>query len=515
MDERISSESQTAPAPELAQPAAAVAAPLSPQAAHDVGCACAGCSPAWSPANVLALQRGAGNAAVARSIAPRNVLARVIDDRPYNEGREARDTWIAGGKRGPIDHAPSTGRGGFSATYDPAAQELVIELRGGVEFKDGLDMWFGRFVVAQQPDSAPAQAAAQAINALPVDQRRAAMAPWLWTAAGKTTFLSELESSIEQAWRAKHQFHCSKEFWTDLGSTVDVRVVVHEGAQGSGDHMKVTSYKESDTVVNSGPAYVAPTEVFGSHDADDNEMVLTSNQTRRRSDIRQSVQIGFKDETTELDASSISQLNWFGNAYKSGGGPRCSKCSQEIAEAAQGAVNVEIDPPNSPNPQDAARARFNAVTAQLVSAGMTDAPTRCVMIVRTGTGNGGQVRMGAGVQQIVAAHEAGHMFGLDDEYTAPFSGTGGALGTPRDGDLGPAQGLPGAVAENSDTIMSVGDAVRPQHYATFLEALKAVTAMPEWVYGAPVPVTPPNPALDSIPGQGGVPAPTGEPTAVA
>jgi len=135
--------------------------------------------------------------------------------------------------------------------------------------------------------------------------------------------------------------------------------------------------------------------------------------------------------------------------------------------------------------------------------------------VRTGTGNGGQVRMGAGVQQIVAAHEAGHMFGLDDEYTAPFSGTGGALGTPRDGDLGPAQGLPGAVAENSDTIMSVGDAVRPQHYATFLEALKAVTAMPEWVYGAPVPVTPPNPALDSIPGQGGVPAPTGEPTAVA
>jgi len=391
----------------------------------------------------------------------------------------------------------------------------VIELHGGVEFKDGLDIWLGRFVVAQQPDSAPAQAAAQAINALPVDQRRAAMAPWLWTAAGKTTFLSELESSIEQAWRAKHQFHCSKEFWTDLGSTVDVRVVVHEGAQGSGDHMKVTSYKESDTVVNSGPAYVAPTEVFGSHDADDNEMVLTSNQTRRRSDIRQSVQIGFKDETTELDASSISQLNWFGNAYKSGGGPRCSKCSQEIAEAAQGAVNVEIDPPNSPNPQDAARARFNAVTAQLVSAGMTDAPTRCVMILRAGTGNGGQVRMGAGVQQIVAAHEAGHMFGLDDEYTAPFSGTGGALGTPRDGDLGPAQGLPGAVAENSDTIMSVGDAVRPQHYATFLEALKAVTAMPEWVYGAPVPVTPPNPALDSIPGQGGVPAPTGEPTAVA
>ena len=146
---------------------------------------------------------------------------------------------------------------------------------------------------------------------------------------------------------------------------------------------------------------------------------------------------------------------------------------------------------------------------------MTDAESRCVLIVRTGGADGGQVRMGAGVQQIVVAHEAGHMFGLGDEYTAPFSGTGGALGTPVDGNLGPSQGLPGAVHENSDSIMSVGDAVRPQHYATFLEAIKAATAMPEWEFGPPIPVTAPNPALDSIPGQGGVPAPTGEPTAVA
>ena len=308
MDERLHAEPDTAPGPARAEPGQAVAA-VAPAGAHEVGCGCTGCSPAWAPANVLALQRGAGNAAVARSLSTRRVLSRVIDDRAYNEGREARDAWIAGGVRGPIDHAPSTGRGGFSAQYDPAAQELVIELHGGVEFKDGLDMWLGRFVVAQQPDSAPAAAAAQAINALPVAERRAAMAPWLWTAATKATFLAEFESSIENAWRSKHQFHCSKEFWTDLGSTVDVRVVVHEGEQGSDDHMKVTSYKESDTVVNSGPAYVAPTNVLGSHDADENEMVVTSNQTRRRSDILQSVSLGFRPETTELDAQSVNNLN--------------------------------------------------------------------------------------------------------------------------------------------------------------------------------------------------------------
>ena len=178
MDERLQTESQTAPEPSLAEPAPAVSvAPVSPTSAHGVGCACSGCAPAWSPANVLALQRGAGNAAVARSIAPANVLARVIDDRPYNEGRQARDEWIAGGVRGPEDHVPSTGRGGFEAQYDPSGQKLTIELRGGVDFRDGMKLLFGTFAIAQQPGNGPAAAAATAINALPRAQRAAAMAP--------------------------------------------------------------------------------------------------------------------------------------------------------------------------------------------------------------------------------------------------------------------------------------------------------------------------------------------------
>jgi hypothetical protein len=84
------------------------------------------------------------------------------------------------------------------------------------------------------------------------------------------------------------------------------------------------------------------------------------------------------------------------------------------------------------------------------------------------------------------------MFGFADEYTAPFSGTGSALGTQVDPGLGQAQGLPGAVAENSDSIMAVGNVVKPQHYATFLEALKKVTAMKEWELGTPTGVVPPG-----------------------
>src|SRR3954451_15730547 len=91
----------------------AASAPVAFSAGHGHACGCAGCSPAWSPGNVLALQRGAGNAAVARSIATRRTIARVIDDTASNEDRQARDEWIAEGVRGPADHVPSTGRGGF------------------------------------------------------------------------------------------------------------------------------------------------------------------------------------------------------------------------------------------------------------------------------------------------------------------------------------------------------------------------------------------------------------------
>src|SRR3954452_690058 len=314
------------PEPAVAVPAAS--GPVAFSAAHGHACGCGTCSPAWSARYVLALQRGAGNAAVARSIATRRTIARAIDGTAYNEGRQARDEWIAEGVRGPADHVPSTGRGGFEVSYDPGAQQLTVELRGGVDSRDGMKLYFGPYAVAQQPGNGPAAAAATAINALPRAQRAAAMAPWIWDDATKTTFLSEFESSIETAWSAKHQFHCSKEFWTDLGATVDVRVVVRDGAQSSdsGEHMNVVSYKESDATVASTPAHVAQTETFGSHDADDNEMVVNSTQTRRRSDIAQSVSVGFDAGTSTRTPAASDTRTWLGTAYKSGGAPTCSQC---------------------------------------------------------------------------------------------------------------------------------------------------------------------------------------------
>ena len=492
MDERLhESERAAAPQPAEAPPA------------HGTACGCPGCAPAWSPRNVLAMQRSVGNAAIARAVAERRTLSRVIDDGPFNAARKARDEWIAGGVRGPQDHTPSTGRGGFSVSYDPASMNLDVNLRGGVQFKDGIKLVFG-FAIATQSGNAPAAAAAAAINARPRAERPGLITPWVWDDAAKATFLADFQSSIQNAWTEKHQFHNTTEHWEDLGATTKVHVDVHDGAQTADDHMKVNAYKESTATVASTPAFVGQTQTTGPHGAHDNVMEVNSQQVGRRSDIAQSVNVDFTAGTNTLTPQSINDLNWFANAYKSGGGPRCSTCSKEIAEASVGPVNVNIVGEGA-DPAASAQARFGVVTAQLVSGGMTDAATRAHLNPGTGTGTHGTVAMGAGVQQIVAAHEAGHMFGLGDEYTAPFSGTGGGLGTPVDGDLGPAQNLPGAVHENSDSIMSVGDAVRPQHYATFLEALKAVTASTAWAFGPPKPVNGPNPAMD-------VDTPSGDPT---
>ena len=83
---------------------------------------------------------------------------------------------------------------------------------------------------------------------------------------------------------------------------------------------------------------------------------------------------------------------------------------------------------------------------------------------------------------ITANHEWGHAFGLDDEY--------GTVGTDPDHDplvqnMTDESGvnLPGAVREHNGGIMSYGNEVRPQYYATFHDALQTITSQSPWSLG--------------------------------
>ncbi|MGA1870577.1 MAG: OmpA family protein [bacterium] len=91
-----------------------------------------------------------------------------------------------------------------------------------------------------------------------------------------------------------------------------------------------------------------------------------------------------------------------------------------------------------------------------------------------------------GERMVTAIHEFGHAFGLDDEY--------GVVGTTPEHDpmaraMTDASGrhLPGAVREHNAGVMSLGNEVRPRHYATFHHALETVTVKDPWSLGWPRP----------------------------
>ena len=132
--------------------------------------------------------------------------------------------------------------------------------------------------------------------------------------------------------------------------------------------------------------------------------------------------------------------------------------------------------------------------------------------------------IGSGGAQTTIAHEFGHAFGLGDEYAnTPLvsSGLGRDTGTPQMGDdathdklvkqMVDAGGTPlaGAVCEPTDSIMSVGNVVRPQHYATFHASLTEITGQNPWALGPPTGRNDPLPggaATETGPGDFPVPA---------
>ncbi len=84
-----------------------------------------------------------------------------------------------------------------------------------------------------------------------------------------------------------------------------------------------------------------------------------------------------------------------------------------------------------------------------------------------------ELRIGSGERQNTLAHEFGHIFGLADEYT---EGDRGAGKEARHSQMARDAGVnTGAQTENSDNIISMGNTVRPQHYAPFANALNQLT----------------------------------------
>ena len=187
----------------------------------------------WTPQDVLSMQHAVGNGAVSRLVAGGGAGAPApLQRQPappngtgsdYLDARDAKERWQAEGVRGPMKHD----RGGFQVAYVPmgAGGALNIALKGGGQLRGrhrARDLFGCKFAVNNQ-GTAQVQAAANAINSLPLGRREAAVADWRWGEAEKGKFLQDFEKAIEDAWERRYQFHCTKEHWTDLGVNVNVR----------------------------------------------------------------------------------------------------------------------------------------------------------------------------------------------------------------------------------------------------------------------------------------------------
>ncbi len=435
------------------------------------------------PHPLLALQQGAGNAVVSRAILARN---RNMIQQQYDDARKEREAFVAAGTKGPQTYNPSTGNkdnyyGGFDVEYDPAKGELSVKLKGAVSFLAGMTLTAAGRAQAVEP-SAQTLAAAAAINKLPKADRPAEVAKWTWSSAGgpdasdETDLLTGFKSSIEGAWKEKHPFHCTKNYWEDLGATTKINVEVSKVAaagKAADQHMLVNTYKVTKGFVGGSADVSRKGGAKGT--AFDNTMNITSEDVAGRKDHLLDRGVQFEAGKSELTGGGVARIHGL---------------AKQMPNAAAGATIAAAGVTVKVQGKDAAqrKERFDHVVEQFKQGGPVDASR--ITLVEDGEGEAGTIIIGDGNAQTVAAHEAGHMFGLDDEYTG-----GGAYGAGKQTehtDFAAAAGHTGAMHAKSDSIMSEGSVVRPHHYVTFLDALKQVSGMPDWDYGPAEPVKEPD-----------------------
>jgi hypothetical protein len=446
------------------------------------------------PARVLALQRAVGNAATKQVLSrwplPGEELLHqhTLPDwlmQGYADARKAKDAYVASGKKGPITYDPSKRNtanyyGGFDAEYDPGLGELKISLRGAVDFVPGMVLKNGR-AVAKEP-SAATLAARDAINALPAADRATEINKWHWSkdagpdAGDEADFLAKFETIVESQWSEKHAFHCERAWWQDLKAAVKIDVTVREAAKGATDHMKVLAYKVPKGQMIGQANVTRPGSATG---AFANVMTVNSSKVEQRKDRLLEADIAFDPGTDTPTAGSKTRLR---AVAKDMPNPAADASVETLG------VSVKVQGPDPAT----RKTRFDAIAAELTGAGM--AATR-IAFVDDGAGNKAMLTVGSGAAQTSVAHESGHMFGLDDEYTGP-SEYGPGKKTEHTKFVKETTGLTGVMHAKSDSIMSEGRIVRPQHYATFLDALRLVSGVKEWEFGPGVDAVGPRTGWD-------------------
>jgi len=410
---------------------------------------------------------------------------------------EDLQNFLTHGLFGPQALVPPTDIGGFDASYDPQTGQLLIQVKTGVNFNNGLSIDGAGVITANHDDLA--EAAIDGMSIPDPADRAAFVADFTWNDEQKQTFMSDLQIRVEGAWGSSAtglSFTCTRPGWENVSARASVDVDVHEGAAGADDHLQTTVYKVPDSGTYSVGAFVDSdrNDPNNARDQDphNNELVMSSTDVNPTPDsqslLRKSVNFGHNSAALSADDEEI--LHGFAADFRDAN-LDLSNPVQLVGHASSSgseAYNLQLT-----------QQRIDAVRKCLTDVGFTGINDR-VTTVNQGEAGATEAPewqrvdliVGSGEGQLVAAHEFGHVFGLDDEYVSndvnpggTITGSGKAVGTAVDHDqMARDIGTSGAIAENNDSIMSLGNTIRGQHYATFGWALGQVTGVTEWQVGS-------------------------------
>jgi outer membrane protein OmpA-like peptidoglycan-associated protein len=378
-------------------------------------------------------------------------------------------------------------------------------------FVDGFSISGNRVTAADSSLNGAATAINRMLAKIPAGRKRDAAldkvrTDWTWSGAADpriTTWMAGYRSSVQGAWSSAGTGLSFKSTHTGWESQVaNVNVVVNTtnvtapagggAAPAAGPtptHTQARIFKTADDNSDFGAAVGPGTAASGT----DQTLDLGSGQTTARSRLlHQEVQFGNNSDT--LDAAGKGFLNQFIVTFQAPAGGTGTTLDITGHASSTG----DNTPAGQRHNQELSEKRAQSVadylkTATVGGQSLRNAAARVKSTVGAGTTGATEdaawrkvdIDVAGGQAQNIAAHEFGHMLGLDDEYSTGagslITGTGNPVGTPTaTNGSATGQGLPGSVAENNDNIMSLGSTVRPQHYTTFMEALRTVTGSTEW-----------------------------------
>ena len=382
----------------------------------------------------------------------------------------------------PVFRPDSGGASQFLVRYAQATEELLIGVKARADFRHSASVvrTDGAATATAEPGVDKFhETVIEQMNDRPEATRAAEVERWRWqdNPPERANWAAILRTAIETAWSESKtgiQFVLNKPGFPASSANVAVRVEVDDMAGKqvtpgpqipvSDRHLDMVVWKEPRDVVES-------TESTGSLDNRHSTMRLSSNSVNQRVDNPlvfiwdPMARNGFLSNVESWAADHKSAATALGSKSAAAG---------KVPDAAGEPISMIVRGPDS-----ATRSSDTVDLIKAITAGCGDA-SRIRRLGELEGSRGAGLFVGDGMPQTTAAHEFGHLFGLDDEYAASFRPTGSdAKHSATAANMGP-KGPAGAKVESNDNIMSEGSNVRPQHYAVFLDALRKVTGLKEW-----------------------------------